>query len=238
MIGLIFALIAGPAAVEAPVGAQAIQATLQSCEVENGRYVCRYAVPDIMIVPVPGTNIVADAPAVVLGGESDGTEAPSPETIPPAPTTLVTDRPRAPTVSAPAPAPTTTAAVDPGPVRPIDAGVLTEREAQLVARCADAGWMSLCLPDDRRAARTLRDKQEAYLAVRRDVTRLLGDDQCDAAVRTALDGGYLALARETRDYCTTPAGASAAATTEEPAATAEAQVEQDAAKAEDEPAEG
>lgn len=208
MFGLMFALVAGPAVVEAPMGPQAIQATLQSCEVENGRYVCRYAVPDIMIVPVPGTNIVADAPAVVLSGGSNGAEAPSPETIPPAPTTLVRDPPVAPTASAPAP--TATAAVDPGAVRPIDAGVLTERESQLVARCADAGWMSLCLPDDRRAARTLRDKQQAYLAVRRDVTRLLGDDQCDAAVRTALDGGYLALARETRDYCAGPAGASAA----------------------------
>lgn len=207
MIGLMFALLASPAMVEAPPAPQAIQATLQSCAVENGRYVCRYAVPDIMIVPVPGTNIVADAPAVVLGGESNGTEAPSPETIPVAPTTVVTEPPLTPTTTNPAPPPT--AAADPGPVRPIDTGVLTEREAQLVARCADAGWMSLCLPDDRRAARTLRDKQEAYLAVRRDVTRLLGDDQCDAAVRTALDGGYLALARETRDYCAGPAGASA-----------------------------
>lgn len=219
MIGLLFALLASPVLVEAAPAPQAIQATLQSCAVENGRYVCRYAVPDIMIVPVPGTNIVADAPAVVLSGGSDGAEAPSPENVPPAPTTLVTDLPLA---------PTTMAAVDPGPVRPIDTGVLTEREAQLVSRCADAGWMSLCLPDDRRAARTLRDKQEAYLAVRRDVTRLLGDDQCDAAVRTALDGGYLALARETRDYCAGPTGAG----------TAEADVEDDTAITDEEPAQG
>lgn len=233
MIGLMFALLAGPTEGEAPPAPQAIQATLQSCAVENGRYVCRYAVPDIMIVPVPGTNIVADAPAVVLGGESDGTEAPSPETIPAVPTTLVTESPLTPTTTNPAP--TSTAAADPGPVRPIDAGVLTEREAQLVARCADAGWMSLCLPDDRRAARTLRDKQEAYLAVRRDVTRLLGDDRCDAAVRAALDGGYLALARETRDYCAGPAGVSAAATEEARAATVA--VEEEAALKGQEPAE-
>ncbi len=201
MISLMFALIAGPAVVET----QAVQAQLQSCALESGRYVCRYAVPDIVIVPVPGTDVVADAPAVVLGSGSAPTEAPSVEAIPPAPTATVTE-PAAPPVAPPtAPAttaPTTTA--DAGSIRPIDAGVLTERESQLVARCADAGWMSLCLPDDRRAARTLRDKQNAYLAVRREVTRLLAADECEDAVKAALDGGYLALARETRDYCTPP----------------------------------
>ena len=198
MISLMFALLSGPALVET----QAVQATLQSCALENGRYVCRYAVPDIVIVPVPGTDIVADAPAVVLGSGS-GPEAASPETLPlaPAVTELAT-----PPVSPPVAPPVV---ADPGPIQPIDTGVLTEREAQLVSRCADAGWMSLCLPDDRRAARTLRDKQAAYLAVRREVTRLLSDDDCDAAVKAALDGGYMALARETRDYCRAPAAASA-----------------------------
>ena len=198
MISLMFALLAGPALVEP----QAVQATLQSCALENGRYVCRYAVPDIVIVPVPGTDIVADAPAIVLGSGS-GPVAASPETLPPAP--AVTE-PAAPAVSPPVAPPVV---ADPGPIQPIDTGVLTEREAQLVSRCADAGWMSLCLPDDRRAARSLRDKQIAYLAVRREVTRLLSDDNCDAAVKAALDGGYLALARETRDYCRAPAAASA-----------------------------
>jgi hypothetical protein len=190
MIGLMFALLSGPTLVET----QAVQATLQSCALENGRYVCRYAVPDIVIVPVPGTDIVADAPAVVLGSVS-GPEAASPETLPLAPAVT------APATSSVSPPVAPPVVADPGPIQPIDTGVLTEREAQLVSRCADAGWMSLCLPDDRRAARTLRDKQTAYLAVRREVTRLLSDDDCDAAVKAALDGGYLALARETRDYC-------------------------------------
>ena len=206
MFSLMFALLAGPALVES----QAVQATLQSCALENGRYVCRYAVPDIVIVPVPGTDIVADAPAIVLGGGS-GPEAASPETLPPAPT--VTE-PAAPPVSPPVAPPVV---ADPGPIQPIDTGVLTEREARLVSRCADASWVSLCLPDDRRAARSLRDKQDAYLAVRRQVTRLLSDENCAAAVKAALDGGYLALARETRDYCAAPtaggaAGANSAAT--------------------------
>lgn len=187
MLSLIFALLAGPMVV---TEGQAVSATLQSCAMEGGRWVCRYAVPDIEIVPIPDNNIVTDAPATVLGAAPDAASAAA----------------AAPTVTEPA-AP----AVDRGPVRPIDAGVLTEREAQLVARCADAGWMSLCLPDDRRAARSLRDTQNAYLAVRREVTRLLGEDDCDAAVRTALGGGYMGLARETRDYCAAPAAENSAA---------------------------
>ena len=208
MISLMFALLAVPAMVET----QAVQATLQSCALESGRYVCRYAVPDIVIVPIPGSDIVTEAPAAILGAALT-VEAPSPGTMPPAPT--VTE-PSAPPVAAP---------VDPGPVRAIDTGVLSEREARLVSRCADAGWMSLCLPDDRRAARSLRDKQDAYLAVRREVTRRLSDDNCEAAVKAALDGGYLGLARETRDYCAAPTPG--VATTS--AAQSEAQVEADEA---------
>lgn len=213
MISLLFALLAGPAAAET----QAVQAQLQSCALENGRYVCRYAVPDIMIVPAPGTDIVAEAPAVILSNGS-GAVAPSPETVAPdaVPANVVTASPTAGAATAPStPRTPVVTAAEAGPIRPIDAGVLTEREAQLVARCADAGWMSLCLPDDRRAARTLSDKQEAYQAVRRDVARLLGADDCDAAVKAALDGGYMGLARETRDYCAAPtAGASLTASAE------------------------
>lgn len=228
MISLMFALATMPVALEA----QAVQAEFQACALENGRYVCRYVVPDIVIVPVPGTNVTAEAPATVLGSAPSATEATaSPRVAVPAipldaaPPVLLptatgtaarsgTDAGSTSTapVASPIAAPVI-AVVDPGPVRPIDTGVLTEREAQLVARCADAGWVSLCLPDDRRAARTLRDKQTAYLAVRREVTRLLGEERCEAAVRSALDGGYLSLARETRDYC-------AAATAPAPTATA------------------
>ncbi len=221
MISLMFALLAGPAVAET----QAVQAEFQACALENGRYVCRYVVPDIVIVPVPGSNITADAPAAVLGSAPSATEATAtPRTAVPAiplgaappvmlPTTAGPAATTTPIIS-PTAAPVI-AVVDPGPIRPIDTDVLTEREAQLVARCADAGWVSLCLPDDRRAARSLRDKQTAYLAVRREVTRLLGENRCEAAVRSALDGGYLSLARETRDYCappTTPPTATASST--------------------------
>jgi len=76
-----------------------------------------------------------------------------------------------------------------------------------------------------RAARSLRDKQDAYLAVRREVTRLLSEDRCDAAVKAALDGGYLALARETRDYCAAPTGGASSGT----AASSNAQADQTSA---------
>ncbi|MFC5344260.1 hypothetical protein ACETK8_00145 [Brevundimonas staleyi] len=245
MIGLMIALVASPLTL--PEG-QAVQASLQSCALENGRYVCRYAVPDILIVPVPGTNIVADAPATVLGSApSAETGTVPPETLVPVTTapmvaTPVTVTPPVAPPTSPTPtAPAPMAAAEAGPIRPIDSGVLTERENQLVARCADAGWMSLCLPDDRREARTLRDKQTAYLAVRREVTRLLGEERCDAAVRTALDGGYMGLARETREYCVAPTTASTsivpAPTTASPAQTEVAEAKAAEAKPEDEAAE-
>jgi hypothetical protein len=184
MFGLMLVLVsANPVGAPPASAPQAVAATLQSCAMESGRWVCRYAVPDIEIVPIPDSNIVADAPASVLG------DAPTVDTPPIDP----------PVVDAPPPT-----ALPGRAALPTDAGVLTEREAGLVARCADAGWVSLCLPADRRAARALQEQEAAYLAVRREVTRLLGRDRCEAAVRAALDGGYLALARETRDYCAVP----------------------------------
>lgn len=73
------------------------------------------------------------------------------------------------------------------------------RQARLIARCADASWLSLCLPDDRREARILRDAANARAALRVEVTRLLSESRCDEAVRAALAGGDMALASEVRD---------------------------------------
>ncbi|MEQ7156442.1 hypothetical protein [Brevundimonas aurifodinae] len=169
------------AAVIAAPGPQAVQATLQSCAMEGGRWVCRYAVPDIEIVPLPGNDVVADAPAAILGVRpadvpSTGEVAPPAVTVP------------------------TTAAAERRTV-PLDAGILTEREQRLVARCADAPWYAVCLPDDRRAARTLKEKQDAFLAVRSAVTARLATQDCDGAVKAALDGGYLDLAGQARGFC-------------------------------------
>jgi hypothetical protein len=86
-------------------------------------------------------------------------------------------------------------------VGPADTGVLSEEERAFVARCADAGWLSLCLPADRRRARELRDTALAYEAKRRDVAALLAQGRCDAAVAAALEAGHLNLAREARTFC-------------------------------------
>lgn len=82
-----------------------------------------------------------------------------------------------------------------------DVGALTDGERALVARCADAGWLALCLPGDRRRARELRDANLAYEASRKDVTDLLAQGRCDAAVTKALEAGHLNLAREARAFC-------------------------------------
>jgi hypothetical protein len=74
-------------------------------------------------------------------------------------------------------------------------------ESRLIRRCAEASWLSLCTPGERRQARLLRDAANVRAALRRDVTRLLSEQQCEAAVRTALRGGDLELAREARAFC-------------------------------------
>ena len=90
------------------------------------------------------------------------------------------------------------------------------RQARLIARCADASWLSLCLPDDRREARALRDAAIVRAALRSEVSRLLSESRCDEAVRAALAGGDMALASEvrSRNFCAPgPVTAEAAADT-------------------------
>lgn len=74
-------------------------------------------------------------------------------------------------------------------------------ESRLIRRCAEASWLSLCTPGERRQARLLRDAANTREALRREVTGLLSEQKCDAAVRTALRGGDLDLAREARTFC-------------------------------------
>ena len=74
-------------------------------------------------------------------------------------------------------------------------------ESRLIRRCAEASWLSLCTPGERRQARLLRDAADRREALRRAVTGLLSEQQCDAAVRAALRGGDMALAREARAFC-------------------------------------
>lgn len=93
------------------------------------------------------------------------------------------------------------------PAQPVQAAPAIDpvalEEARLIRRCAEASWLSLCSPGDRRQARLLRDAAARRTALRGDVTRLLSEQQCDEAVRTALRGGDLALARDARAFCQT-----------------------------------
>ena len=77
------------------------------------------------------------------------------------------------------------------------------RQARLIARCADADWKSLCLPGQRREAKALKAAALVKAALRTRVTGLLGENKCDGAVKVALDGGDLDLAREARAFCRT-----------------------------------
>lgn len=77
------------------------------------------------------------------------------------------------------------------------------RRARLIAKCADATWLSICLPGERREARRLRDEAAVRAALRGKVTGLLSENRCDEAVKTALAGGDMDLAREARAFCRT-----------------------------------
>jgi hypothetical protein len=75
------------------------------------------------------------------------------------------------------------------------------RQAKLIRRCADASWVSLCTPGDRKEARELKAAAEARTTLRLKVTTLVAEGRCPDAVGAALQGGDLALAREIREFC-------------------------------------
>lgn len=103
-----------------------------------------------------------------------------------------------PAISVPVP-PTAPTLVPPVEISSAEA----DRQARLIARCADASWLSLCLPGDRREAAILRDAALARAALRSEVTRLLSEERCEDARRTALAGGDMTLAWEVRNFCAT-----------------------------------
>ncbi len=100
----------------------------------------------------------------------------------------------------PAPAPGPPAAPPPEPPR-VSADAEAARQARLISRCADAHWLSLCTPDDRREAKALQARAAAREALRREVASLVAKDQCPEAVKVALEGGDFDLAREIRAFC-------------------------------------
>lgn len=101
---------------------------------------------------------------------------------------------------APLPTPATpTAPIAEPPRVSTDAEAL--RQARLISRCADAHWLSLCTPDDRREAKALQARALAREALRLEVASLVAKDQCPEAVKVALEGGDFDLAREIRAFC-------------------------------------
>ena len=84
-----------------------------------------------------------------------------------------------------------------------DAEVREEaRRARLIAKCYQPGWLSLCLPGERKEAKVLKAEADSRAQLRARVTSLLAESRCEAAIKAALEGGDLALAREARTFCT------------------------------------
>lgn len=152
---------------------QESQATLQSCVLEAEGWVCKYRVPDTIYRPMTEDEAAAASPP-----QSAPLLAPPAEPPPADPADI--------TAAEPAGEPSDPEAI---------------RQARLIRRCADASWMSLCTPGDRREAKALQAAAEARAALRLQVTTLAAQDQCDDAVRVALEGGDLTLARDIRAFC-------------------------------------
>ena len=96
------------------------------------------------------------------------------------------------------PAPPPTVAPVPAPDR---SAAEASKQARLIARCADATWKSLCLPGDRTEARRLRAELQARQTLRTEVTQLMSQGRCPEAIKAALAGADLDLAREARSFC-------------------------------------
>ncbi|MDO8900799.1 MAG: hypothetical protein Q7V15_05530 [Phenylobacterium sp.] len=104
-----------------------------------------------------------------------------------------------PETAAPARTSQPTPAQDLAPGVPRDAEAV--RQDRLIRRCADAGWLSLCTPGDRREAQALKARADIRESLRLEVTALAAKNQCADAIRVALEGGDLDLAREIRAFC-------------------------------------
>ena len=163
-------------ALQASAPPQETKATLQSCETTEKGWVCHYQIPAATIVrPLDGPP-----PPMIAAPAASQPAVSQPPVSQPAP----------PELAAPA-KPQVTASID---------GAEVGRQTRLIARCADAKWYSPCLPGERKEARTLREG----VALRGKVTTLLSEQRCDQAVKVALEGGDLGLAREAREFCAAP----------------------------------
>ncbi|MCY1648440.1 hypothetical protein OVA11_15630 [Caulobacter sp. SL161] len=94
------------------------------------------------------------------------------------------------------------ASAKPPPEKPVsEKPADPSRQTRLIARCGDAKWYSACLPGERKEAQMLKEAAARSDALRGKVTGLLSENRCDEAVKAALEGGDLSLAREARAFC-------------------------------------
>lgn len=164
------------------------KATLQSCQMTDKGWVCHYQIPSTTIIrPLDSSDTtpsVTSAPTLPM----------TPLAMTPQPVEPAAPQPAA---APPAASPSAALAIAP-PVAPHDADAEHSRQTRLIARCADAKWYSPCLPGERTEAKLLRDAA----TLRSKVTGLLSEQRCDEAIKVALEGGDLPLAREARAFCT------------------------------------
>ncbi|WP_297508816.1 hypothetical protein [uncultured Caulobacter sp.] len=173
------------ALLQASAPVQETRATLQSCETTDKGWVCHYQVPAATIVrPLEGPPATITLPSTSAAPPPAGYQA---ATAPPVDA--------APEIPPPSDKPRETASIDRRE---------TARQTRLIARCADAKWYSPCLPGERKEARLLRDAAASAAELKGKVTMLLSEKRCDDAVKAALEGGDLALAREAREFCAAP----------------------------------
>jgi len=75
------------------------------------------------------------------------------------------------------------------------------REDRLVRMCGSRSFWNWCTGAEESEARALIEAREARQSLRRAVTDKLASGDCPGAIRAALEGGDMDLAREARDFC-------------------------------------
>jgi hypothetical protein len=159
------------ALLQASAPAEETRATLQSCQTTDKGWVCHYQMPTEMTVKPLEGQPPVMAPPASVELSAAASAKP------------VSEKP----VKAPAPA--------------AEAAADLSRQTRLIARCGDAKWYSPCLPGERKEAQLLKEAAAKSAALRGKVTGLLSENRCDEAVKAALEGGDLPLAREARAFC-------------------------------------
>ena len=76
-----------------------------------------------------------------------------------------------------------------------------ERNAMLRQCARTRWWETLCTSAEEREGRALLEADARTATLRQSVLDHLSEGRCEEAIRAALSGGDLSLAREARDFC-------------------------------------